>query len=68
MENERLKNNPEESLITRINEVVARIQANPSLANAVNSEMKDDVWVAIQLLSEPAKSQWVGKYASLFSE
>ncbi|EUJ23009.1 hypothetical protein PGRAN_09998 [Listeria grandensis FSL F6-0971] len=66
--NESLKNNPEENLITKINEEAAKIQANTSIANAANSEMKDDVWLAIQQLSEPTKTQLLEKYAELIPE
>ncbi|MBA3927826.1 putative mucin/carbohydrate-binding domain-containing protein [Listeria rustica] len=64
--NDSLKNNPDDILIVKIKEAVAKVEANPLLLNAPNSEVKDDIWIAIQLLSEPAKSQMLEKYSNLF--
>ncbi|MBC1473745.1 enhancing factor [Listeria grandensis] len=66
--NDALKNNPDDFLITKIKEATSKIEANSLLKNAVNSEVRDDIWVAIQLLSEPAKTQLLEEYADLFPE
>ncbi|MBC1983050.1 putative mucin/carbohydrate-binding domain-containing protein [Listeria booriae] len=66
--NDALGNNPDDVLVEKIKEVASKIEANPVLAKAQNSETRDDVWVAIQLLAEPTKTQMLEKYADLFPE
>ncbi|MBC1794602.1 putative mucin/carbohydrate-binding domain-containing protein [Listeria booriae] len=66
--NDALGNNPDDVLVEKIKEVASKIEANPVLAKAQNSETRDDVWVAIQLLAEPTKTQVLERYADLFPE
>ncbi|MBC2116490.1 putative mucin/carbohydrate-binding domain-containing protein [Listeria booriae] len=66
--NDALGNNPDDVLVEKIKEVASKIEANPALAKAQNSETRDDVWVAIQLLAEPTKTQMLERYADLFPE
>ncbi|MBC2004877.1 enhancing factor [Listeria booriae] len=66
--NDALGNNPDDVLVEKINKVATKIEANPVLAKAQNSETRDDVWVAIQLLAEPTKTQMLERYADLFPE
>ncbi|MBC2165710.1 enhancing factor [Listeria booriae] len=66
--NDALGNNPDDVLVEKIKEAASKIEANPVLAKAQNSETRDDVWVAIQLLAEPTKTQMLEKYADLFPE
>ncbi|MBC1357869.1 putative mucin/carbohydrate-binding domain-containing protein [Listeria booriae] len=66
--NDALGNNPDDVLVEKINKVASKIEANPVLAKAQNSETRDDVWVAIQLLAEPTKTQMLERYADLFPE
>ncbi|MBC1888608.1 enhancing factor [Listeria booriae] len=66
--NDALGNNPDDVLVEKIKEAASKIEANPVLAKAQNSETRDDVWVAIQLLAEPTKTQMLERYADLFPE
>ncbi|MBC1780496.1 putative mucin/carbohydrate-binding domain-containing protein [Listeria booriae] len=66
--NDALGNNPDDVLVEKIKEAASKIEASPALAKAQNSETRDDVWVAIQLLAEPTKTQMLERYADLFPE
>ncbi|MBC1573305.1 enhancing factor [Listeria booriae] len=66
--NDALGNNPDDVLVEKIKKVASKIEASPALAKAQNSETRDDVWVAIQLLAEPTKTQMLERYADLFPE
>lgn len=57
IENTYLKNNPEENLMKRIDEEMEVIISNPLLKEIPMQklEMKKNVWMAINMLSEPQK-------------
>lgn len=57
LKNTYLKNNPEENLMKRIDEEMEVIISNPLLKEIPMQklEMKKNVWMAINMLSEPQK-------------
>ncbi|MEB8703575.1 hypothetical protein P4H21_22825, partial [Bacillus cereus] len=66
-----LKNNPEENLMKRIDEEMEEIISNPVLKEIPMQklEMKKNVWMAINMLSEPQKITYMNKYKdSLYNE
>lgn len=63
--NDDLKNNAEAELVAKIDSAAAVIQANPILVNNDYAEVKDDLLLAINVLSEPMKGVLLDKYAAL---
>ncbi|HDZ1872730.1 TPA: enhancin, partial [Bacillus anthracis] len=71
LKNTYLKNNPEENLMKRIDEEMEVIISNPLLKEIPMQklEMKKNVWMAINMLSEPQKITYINKYKdSLYNE
>ncbi|HDR8502781.1 TPA: enhancin, partial [Bacillus cereus] len=71
LKNTYLKNNPEENLMKRIDEEMEEIISNPVLKEIPMQklEMKKNVWMAINMLSEPQKITYMNKYKdSLYNE
>ena len=71
LKNTYLKNNPEENLMKRIDEEMEEIISNPVLKEIPMQklEMKKNVWMAINMLSEPQKITYINKYKdSLYNE
>lgn len=71
LKNTSLKNNPEENLMQRIDEEMEAIIENPVLKEIPMQklEMKKNVWMAINMLSEPQKITYMNKYKdSLYNE
>ncbi|MCU5473486.1 putative mucin/carbohydrate-binding domain-containing protein [Bacillus paranthracis] len=66
-----LQNNPEENLMQRIDEEMEAIIGNAFLTEIPMQklEMKKNVWMAINMLSEPQKITYMNKYKdSLYNE
>lgn len=71
LKNTSLQNNPEENLMQRIDEEMEAIIENPVLKEIPMQklEMKKNVWLAINMLSEPQKITYMEKYKdSLYNE
>ncbi|MET3201053.1 UNVERIFIED_ORG: hypothetical protein ABID75_003893 [Bacillus proteolyticus] len=71
LKNTSLQNNPEENLIQRIDEEMEAIIGNQFLKEIPMQklEMKKNVWMAINMLSEPQKITYMNKYKdSLYNE
>ncbi|MEH7815445.1 putative mucin/carbohydrate-binding domain-containing protein, partial [Bacillus toyonensis] len=71
LKNTYLQNNPEENLMQRIDEEMEAIISNPVLKEIPMQklEMKKNVWMAINMLSEPQKILYMNKYKdSLYNE
>ncbi|MDA1653936.1 MULTISPECIES: putative mucin/carbohydrate-binding domain-containing protein [Bacillus cereus group] len=71
LKNTSLQNNPEENLMQRIDEEMEAIIENPVLKEIPMQklEMKKNVWLAINMLSEPQKIMYMEKYKdSLYNE
>ncbi|WP_159102529.1 Ig-like domain-containing protein [Listeria cornellensis] len=51
--------------MVKIEALASKIQANPILVNSDYAELKDDLLLAIEVLSEPTKSKLLEKYAVL---
>ncbi|MCQ0955019.1 enhancin, partial [Bacillus cereus] len=71
LKNTYLKNNPEENLMKRIDEEMEAIISNPFLKEIPMQklEMKKNVWMAINMLSEPQKITYMNKYKdSVYNE
>lgn len=71
LKNTYLQNNPERNLIQRIDEEMEAIIGNPFLKEIPMQklEMKKNVWMAINMLSEPQKITYMNKYKdSLYNE
>ncbi|MFH4333915.1 hypothetical protein WAJ64_23715, partial [Acinetobacter baumannii] len=64
LKNTYLKNNPEENLMKRIDEEMEEIISNPVLKEIPMQklEMKKNVWMAINMLSDPQKITYINKY------
>ena len=71
LKNTYLKNNPEENLMKRIDEEMEEIISNPVLKRDTNAKIRNEknVWMAINMLSEPQKITYMNKYKdSLYNE
>ncbi|WP_207696222.1 hypothetical protein DOK67_0002046 [Enterococcus sp. DIV0212c] len=65
--NEQLKNNPELILKGKIDALAAEINSQEELKKSSESELKQQLWAAINELTEPNKTTYVEKYESLFA-
>ncbi|PNP92137.1 hypothetical protein BMT55_09205 [Listeria newyorkensis] len=63
--NDNLRNNAEEDLVARIHTLAEMIQANPLIVNNDYAEVKDDLLLAIDVLSEPMKTTLLDRYVTL---
>ncbi|MEV2399636.1 putative mucin/carbohydrate-binding domain-containing protein, partial [Paenibacillus larvae] len=75
LENISLKNNAEDvlmkkiaekDLMKKIDQAAERILANKEILESAVSEMKDQLWVAIQSLSNNNREIYLKKYQSIF--
>ncbi|MCY7478461.1 hypothetical protein [Paenibacillus larvae] len=66
LENTSLKNNAEDDLLKKIDQAAERILANKEILESAVSEMKDQLWVAIQSLSNNNREIYLEKYQSIF--
>lgn len=66
--NDKLKNNSEQSFMDKIAEKAAMIANNQDMLNNKYSEEKDDLWLAINTLTEPNKTILMDKYSDLLPE
>lgn len=63
--NEKLKNNAEAELTVKIDALASKIQGDPILVNSEYVELKDDLLLAIETLTEPLKGTLLDKYEAL---
>ncbi|WP_333490660.1 putative mucin/carbohydrate-binding domain-containing protein [Bacillus mobilis] len=66
LENTTLHNNTEENIMKKIDDRAQLILTNPDLVSMKHSEMKNHLWVAIDSLSDPHRTNYFNKYQEIF--
>ncbi|WP_086313720.1 hypothetical protein A5821_001253 [Enterococcus sp. 7F3_DIV0205] len=65
--NEQLKNDPESTLMGKIDELAAEINAQKEVKRSSDSDLKQQLWAAMNALSEKNKVEYRKKYNSFFA-